>query len=54
LGGKATGTFKMFKVASGEQRIGIAYFLEVLNVQKQCDLREHTKCLEHPSMSNRD
>jgi len=44
----------MFKVTSGEQRMGKAYFLEVLQVQKQSDLCEDTECLEHPSMSNRD
>jgi hypothetical protein len=44
----------MFKAASGEQRMGKAYFLEVLQVQKQCDLCEDTECLEHTSMGNRD
>jgi len=47
LGVKATGTFKMFKVASGEQRMGKAYFLEVLQVRKQRDLCEDTECLAH-------
>jgi hypothetical protein len=54
LGEKATGTFKMIKVASGEHKMGKAYFLKVLQVQKQCDLCEDTECLKHPSMSNRD
>jgi hypothetical protein len=53
LGEKATGIFKMFKIASGGQRMGTANFLENLQVQKQCDLRR-SECLEHPSMSNRD
>jgi hypothetical protein len=37
----------MFKVASGEQRMGKAYFLEVLQVRKQRDLCEDTECLAH-------
>jgi len=34
--------------------MGKAYFLEVLQVQKQCDLCEDTECFEHPSTGNRD
>jgi hypothetical protein len=44
----------MFKAASGEQRMGKAYFLGVLQVQKQCDLCEDIECLEHPSTDNKD
>jgi hypothetical protein len=44
----------MFKVTSGEQRMGKPYFLEVLQVQTQSDLCEDIECLEHPSMSKRD